>query len=152
MFSLTIDGLPVSQKNKRPILRNRATGKPFIGTATNVRQWKTSAVRQLKQQWAGADKLEGDIQIHLAIYQGKRQALDADNAIAGAFDALQKAKVIRNDYQLAQGSWARWRDRDRPRIEITLTPVGDPPGKVTQNASGSETVHARRRRGTRRAR
>lgn len=119
---LTIEGVPVSQKNNKRILRNRRTGKRFIGSSTKVLSWKADAIRQLKRQWRGP-KLIGVVHVHLLIFQGKGQSIDADNAMSSAFDAMEKAGVVRNDYQFATGSWERCRDWGRPRIEIQLKPM-----------------------------
>lgn len=120
---LIMRGKPVSSKNRRPIHRNRATGKPFVGKSVELRQWFTRAIRELRLAWRAHDKLKGDLHIAIEIYQGRGQSIDADNVINGAFDALQKAGVVGNDYQFSQGSWARGRDRDDPRVEVTLTPA-----------------------------
>lgn len=117
---LIIEGVPKSQKNNKRILKNQLTGKRFIGSSTASLNWRDSAIIQLRRQWR--DKpLVGNIHAHLLICQGPGQSIDADNAVTSALDAMEKAGVVKNDYQFDRGSWERIRDRDRPRIEITLT-------------------------------
>lgn len=112
---LVILGKPVSSKNNKGV--DTRTGRVF--TPAPVRAWKTSAVRQLKTQWR-APPILGAVSVDFQVYQGPGQSLDLDNAFAGAMDALQGAGVIKNDYQITRLSAERHRDRDAPRIEITI--------------------------------
>lgn len=120
---LCIEGVPVSQKNEKQIMRNRKTGKPFIGTRDKVRVWKASAVSQLKLQWQSRAPLEGNLRADICIYQGARQAIDADNVLSSVLDALEQARIVNNDYQFSDGSWRRYRDRDRPRVEVSVAQI-----------------------------
>lgn len=124
MHHFTILGVPVSQKNRKQIMRNRKTGKSFIGTEKAVRNWKMFAVQQLKRQWSYPGPMTGEIRADILIFQGSHQSIDADNVLGGVFDAIEKAGIIKNDYQFVEGSWRRDRDRERPRVEVQLTPVG----------------------------
>ncbi|MCG8433537.1 MAG: RusA family crossover junction endodeoxyribonuclease [Gammaproteobacteria bacterium] len=119
LAEFTIIGAPVSQKNRKIIMRS-AKGKLFIGSDPRVAEWKNSAVLQIRSQWGCGSPLVGPLRIDLVVYQGARQRLDGDNAIAGALDALEAAGVVANDYQFEQGSWTRRRDADDPRIEIQI--------------------------------
>lgn len=118
--TLVIEGAPISWKNAKEPARNKRTGKTFIKTRDDAKAWMESATMQLRHQWRRTPTTNRDIKAHFDIYQAKGQSVDADNAMSGAFDALQHAGIISNDYQLSEGSWRRTRDRERPRIEITI--------------------------------
>lgn len=120
----TVVGVPVSQKNQKKIMRNKRTGKVWIGTEMKMLNWKKAAVRQLQKQYTLAGPLAGEVRADVLIFQGKKQAIDSDNVLGSLFDALEAAGILKNDYQLSEGSWRRDRDRERPRVEVQLRPIG----------------------------
>jgi Holliday junction resolvase RusA-like endonuclease len=54
------------------------------------------------------------------VYQDRGQAIDLTNAFEGAWDVLESAGVLANDYQITGCTLERRRDRDNPRIEISI--------------------------------
>ena len=100
----------------------RAGNRSFIASSKKVLQWKNDAVRQLKEQWAGRDSIDGGIELSVNVisYLGKRQRTDVDNLAAGPLDSLEKAGVIANDYWIKRLVCERRKDNDNPRVEITI--------------------------------
>ena len=123
MTRIVIKGKPVSQKNGKRILQRR-DGRPFIASSTGALSWKAAAVAQIKDQYRG-NPLEGALRLDAIVYQGERQRIDLDNALAGVFDALQAGGVVRNDYQIEELSAMRARDNDNPRVVVVIDLVGN---------------------------
>jgi crossover junction endodeoxyribonuclease RusA len=113
--NFVILGKPVSSKNDKGRSSSGATYTP-----KHIRDWMQSAIRQLKEKYSG-DTITDDVAAGFIIYQGARQAIDLDNAISGAMDALERSGIIKNDYQVSEILHTkRLRDRKSPRIEITI--------------------------------
>ncbi len=129
-WRFVIEGRPVSQKNAKKIGVNRKTGKRFPLSRKNVLDYKGAAILQLRSQWnqmhgyGSREPITRYLEASGIVFQGGGQAIDLGNSLEAVFDSLEKAKIIKNDYQIAAyGRWRRLRDPDRPRIEITLTPM-----------------------------
>ena len=82
------------------------------------------ATLALKSQWSLRSPLDHKIVVICKVYQGRGQAVDLDNALGGIFDAMQKAKIIKNDYDIVRITAERFdTERHRPRCEIILEPA-----------------------------
>lgn len=64
--------------------------------------------------------LDGDVEVRGVVYFENRRR-DLDGAIKVLFDALEGV-AYRNDRQVASIALERAIDRDRPRVEIRITP------------------------------
>ena len=117
---LVILGKPVSQKNDKRIVRSG--NRTFIASSKKVLTWKSDAVRQLEEQWAGRQCIDGGIELSVDVisYLGKRQRTDVDNLAAGPLDSLEKAGIIANDYWIKKLLCERLKDDSNPRVEITI--------------------------------
>jgi Holliday junction resolvase RusA-like endonuclease len=117
---LVIHGRLPNQKNDLTIRRRGNT--PFIAHGNATEEWTSSAISQLRRQWTRA-ALTGGLVAELRFYQGKGQRTDLDNLLAAPLDVLEKAEVLKNDYQIwALQSW-RYRDPRFPRVEIVLREI-----------------------------
>jgi len=94
---LTISGNVPSQKNRKIISVNRATGKPFLRSADSVKTWQQSALLQLKQQFRGFQVTEYPININIVVYYDNQRRHDLDNALGTVMDALTAAEIIEDD-------------------------------------------------------
>lgn len=65
--------------------------------------------------------LETDLSLAAVVYFQNRRR-DLDNCLKPLLDALQGAAYL-NDRQIAHIEMRREIDRDRPRVELTLTPL-----------------------------
>lgn len=96
-MKLTISGNVPSQKNRKIISVNRATGKPFLRSADSVKTWQQSALLQLKQQFRGFQVTEYPININIVVYYDNQRRHDLDNALGTVMDALTAAEIIEDD-------------------------------------------------------
>ena len=122
IYIYVIIGKPVSQKNSKTIVTK---GKfPRMITNKNVRDWKNSAIIQLKEQMerTGAAVIPKGVELEVRIvsYMAKGQAIDADNLAAGPLDAMEKAGIYLNDYWVRCVISDRRKDVNFPRVEIQI--------------------------------
>lgn len=122
VYTYTIVGTPVSQKNSKTIVcRGRI---PRMITNKNVREWKESAITQLKEQMelSGAVVIPKGVELEVRIvsYMAKGQAIDADNLAAGPLDAMEKAGIYLNDYWVRCVISDRRKDVNFPRVNIEI--------------------------------
>ena len=123
-----IHGKPISQKNSKRV--GVTKGRPYMYTPPKVKAWHKEAFKQLREQqenWEihyGGDLPDTpdktDLDVYVTSYVAKGQAVDVDNLASGPLDALQKAKVIQNDYWVKRLVSVRERDPEDPRVEITI--------------------------------
>lgn len=79
--------------------------------------------KQTVREMAGLDcVLIGDVSIAVTWFRSRRSG-DLDNRIKVFCDALQGV-VFANDSQIVEIHAIRREDRDRPRIEVEVTPLG----------------------------
>lgn len=119
---LVITGQTPSQKNRKRIAINRATGRPFIVSDKVTQIWQASAAAQLHNQgnpYGGTYPT----QIVCVFYRVNKRRYDLDNAYGSVADALVRAEVIVDDsvgylgdILLRHGGV----DNDCPRVEIWI--------------------------------
>lgn len=115
---LIIYGLPFSKKNQWTVRRyGKRTG---IGLRPDGRDRFKSFVGQALSQWGSRPPIEDRVHGEFQIFQGKGQSVDADGVVTTMMDVLEKAGVLKNDYQVDSGRWSRHRDPVYPRVEIYL--------------------------------
>jgi len=143
-----IEGPPRTAKNSQQIARTRR-GTPFVTKGHVARDWQRDAVRQLTKQYpqqVAGTKLEtgavcikvdrkrgivtwfynvvtAPVNLRALIYRDKRTG-DTVGYLQAICDALEAAHVIANDKQIETFDGSRpLVDRERPRVEIELTPL-----------------------------
>ena len=124
MLQLTILGQTPAQKNSKSIAINRATGRPFIMSNKNVKDWQSMAALQLMQHRHNGP-LEGKQELSIMFYVKDNRRRDLDNMLTTIQDALVKSGMLEDD------SWKYLRigfvdaelDKDNPRAEITLKSI-----------------------------
>jgi Holliday junction resolvase RusA-like endonuclease len=114
-------GRPVSQKNSKRVGFKKG-GKGFLWTPKNIKDWKTSAIQQLADQWGDQDPIPSGVELQAEIvsFLGKGQSIDSDNLAAGPLDAMEKAGVYKNDYWVKRTISDRMKDPKNPRVVIYL--------------------------------
>lgn len=118
---VTITGNVPSQKNRKIISRNRATGRPFLRSAPAVKQWQEHAENALRKQWRGLKMTEYPINLSLIFYFDNLRRHDLDNALSTVMDALVAAEVIEDDstkYVECITVQYGGHDKINPRVEI----------------------------------
>jgi len=123
-INLIIKGKPVIKKNSRPIMKNRLTGKFFLGKSIRLREAEKKALKMLIIQRAEKriKTIDFKINIKFSFYLSDKRRADLSNLYQLPEDILEKAKIISNDYLICghDGS-RRLLDRKNPRTEIEIT-------------------------------
>lgn len=94
---MTLSGNVPSQKNRKIISVNRATGARFLRSAPAVKEWQEQAIMMLKLQFKGLKTTDYPINISMVFYFGDNRRRDLDNALSTVMDALVAAEVIEDD-------------------------------------------------------
>jgi Holliday junction resolvase RusA-like endonuclease len=122
-MKLIIDGEVPSQKNRKIISVNRATGRPFLRSAPAVKDWQALSNIQLQKQFKGFVIKNYPISVSIIFYYGTLRRKDLDNSASSVMDALTAAQIIEDDnvnfvdcLQLQYGG----HDKINPRVEIYL--------------------------------
>lgn len=127
-MKLVIEGAPRTKKNSlRRIRRGRHT---FTVPSAAHEAWEASAVPQLMAQfraWARGLPMGTPVDFVLnmrALVYRDRAVGDLLNYLAAVSDALERAGVVADDKLIVSVDGSRMHiDRDRPRVEIELTPA-----------------------------
>jgi Holliday junction resolvase RusA-like endonuclease len=120
---LTIKGNVPSQKNRKIISVNRATGRPFLRSAPAVKEWQESALYQIKAQWKNCKVTGYPISLVVVVYFDSLRRRDLDNALSSIMDALVAAGVIEDDnVNFVDSISVQYGGHDKlnPRVEIHL--------------------------------
>lgn len=122
-MKLTISGSTPSQKNRKIISVNRATGRPFLRTAPQVKVWHEQAVTELREQFKGYRITDYPISIAVVFYYDSNRRRDLDNGLSSIMDALVDAGIIEDDnYKFVDNidvSYGGY-DKINPRCEIYI--------------------------------
>ncbi len=120
-MKIILNGQVPAQKNSKSIAYNRGTGKPFIMSNKNVKDWQYDAAIQLltlkiKQPF------EGRTEMSIKFFVKDNRRRDLDNMLTTIQDALVKANILQDDswqYLKITGLDAEI-DKLNPRAEIDL--------------------------------
>ena len=116
LVTLTISGAPPSMKNQRRIVRNRATGRPFVIKSVDALQYGQSFSMQVPHEKRIG--YEGPVSLKCRVwYPSRRQDLD----IEYLKDLLQNTNVIKNDRQIMHMEAWKGLDKERPRVHLTIS-------------------------------
>lgn len=125
-MQIIIKGQVPAQKNSKSIAYNRGTGKPFIMSNKNVKDWQEYAQLQLNSM-RPRTPLEGRQSISIMFYLKDNRRRDIDNMLTTIQDALVKAGILADDSwkNLKVGDLDARLDKENPRAEIELIKVKD---------------------------
>ena len=144
-MTFVIFGRPVTKKNSPRILRNKKTGKSFVAPSAASKRWqRDAAIEMLRTRRRAGWTKAYDVPINLkALIYRDRDVGDLDNYIAAICDALEKASIVTNDNLVLAHDGSRLLiDRERPRVEITITPLAGivpaPAGTIIEGHSVEE--------------
>lgn len=117
MIQETIYGIIPSKSNCYKIITigNHAS----LAKTKSLKDYEKSFYMQCKSR----DKMVSTFfEIRIDVYYPANRA-DLDNSLKAALDCLQVCKVIKNDNLCTAIVARKFIDKDKPRVEITLTPV-----------------------------
>jgi Holliday junction resolvase RusA-like endonuclease len=97
---------------------NKKTGRAMTFVSEEAKRYK----RILAQSVPESSLLIGDICVSVEFYRAQRSG-DLDNRLKCLFDALQGV-VYANDSQIVEIHAKRFEDKERPRVEVEITPLG----------------------------
>lgn len=120
-MTFSISGQTPSQKNRKIISTNRATGRPFLRTEEKVKVWQLAAGWELKSVPVHFDdRFRVNIDYMFHVKDNRRR--DIDNMMASVNDALVTAGIIADDswQMLRINSADAMLDKENPRAEIKL--------------------------------
>jgi Holliday junction resolvase RusA-like endonuclease len=126
-ITFVVPGLPVVKKNNKRIITNRRTGKPMLLSSEECIGWEKRAETIMINQWYPRPPIPAGVELNCAIrsFLGHGQRPDASNLYEAPQDALEKARVIMNDYWIVSHDHSmRKRDISFPRTEIVLSIAG----------------------------
>lgn len=117
----TIPLAPITKKNSQQIMRNPATGRPFIAPSKKYREYEQRAKVHLSPRPLCPIDYPVNIQCHF--YMPTRRRTDLTNLLEAVDDLLVAAGVIADDnYTIVAGHDGSrcYVDKDNPRTEITI--------------------------------
>lgn len=120
-MKLTISGKVPSKKNSRNIFVKN--GKLMNIPSQRYKEWRDSAIVQLKQQFEGYKVSGYPISISVVVYYGDKRRHDLDNSLGSVMDVLTDAQIIEDDdtdhisqITVEHGGY----DKEHPRVELYL--------------------------------
>ena len=122
-ISFTIKGNPISSKNA---IRSGVTkqGRNYTYTLKAVKDYRDSALKQLKEQWHHGDApLLYPVQVSFIFYCKDNRKRDLINLCQCPADLLQQSGIIQNDYLIINLDGSRIMEVDKlnPRTIINIT-------------------------------
>lgn len=119
-----IDGRPRSGKNHTQRVFSRKRGAFITVKSEASAAWQFEAIRQLSAQRLErrSATILGPVYVEYIAYQSADVA-DIDNIECALFDAIAKAGLIANDKNIVDHRGRKAIDRERPRIEVTVTEI-----------------------------
>ncbi|HEX9061586.1 MAG TPA: RusA family crossover junction endodeoxyribonuclease [Clostridia bacterium] len=128
MYKFIIHTEPKTKKNSRPIYRNKATGKTFLGKSKDLVNAETitcNALKEQKQVLGITEPLKGKLFSHLVFYKSTKRRCDMSNLVELANDCMQSTEVIGNDDQFVFTITEKFIDKNDPRTEIVIGDISE---------------------------
>ena len=115
---LTIFGRPISKKNSKRIFRYGS--RIGIHPSSAFNNFESNALSQLAQCRL---RYDGLLEVHYIFHLKGKMRIDADNAMAGINDILQKASVISDDKNIIAGNFRLLLGCKDWKTEIQIIPL-----------------------------
>lgn len=117
---------PRTKKNSMDVYVNPKTGKPIVRQSKAYREYEDECGWQLLPR--PRKPIACPVIVKEVFYMGTRRKVDLNNLIAAMDDILVKFRILEDDNCRIvighDGSRVRY-DKQNPRIEITITEVGN---------------------------
>ena len=125
-FHYLVRAIPRTKKNSMNVYINPKTGKPIVRQSTAYRAYEEECGWQLFPR--PRKPISCPVMVKEIFYMDTRRKVDLSNLIAAMDDILVKFRILEDDNCRIvighDGSRVRF-DKDNPRIEITITEVGN---------------------------
>lgn len=125
-YRYVINMPPVTKKNSQQIMVNSATGKLFVGQSKQYREYEEAAGYFLYPKPPAP--ISSPVTVRCLFYTKARRRVDKANLEAAVHDILVKYGILADDNRdiVASTDGSRvYYDKDRPRVEITITPFSE---------------------------
>ena len=122
MLTYTLYGPPRTKKNSQQI-RRTAAGRPFVAPSKAFTEYERSCLAQIKTPHR---PISEPVNVKCVYYMPTRQQVDLTNLLEATDDILVKAGVLADDCAAVVAAHDGSRvllDRQRPRVEIEITPL-----------------------------
>lgn len=119
---LILHGRPAPKKNGDMIPGKKGkNGRSIILPNPQYRAWHRVAMKQLRELWGQRPALTVPVRLTVAFYEHPQQRFDLAGVFQAICDALQDARVLKNDRLVRQsGPMVILQDRTNPRIECRI--------------------------------
>jgi Holliday junction resolvase RusA-like endonuclease len=126
VYTYTIKLPPITKKNSQQIMVNSRTGKPFVGQSGQYKRYEEAAGYFLRPK--PPRPIREPVNVKCVFYVKTRRLVDKANLEAAVHDILVKYGILADDNRdiLASTDGSRvYYDKDRPRVEITISPLAE---------------------------
>lgn len=99
MYKIIIQNIPPSKKNSKQIYRNKYTGKPFITSSKNQKEWEKIEFLNLAK-WKNINnfcEIFSKCSISMVFHVKGKRKFDLDNKSTTVLDLLVKCEIIKDD-------------------------------------------------------
>ena len=123
-YRYTIKLPPVTKKNSQKIMINTHSGRPFIGQSRQYVEYEEAAGYFLVPK--PPRPIDYPVAVRCVFYTKTRRRVDKANLEAAVHDILVKYRILADDNRdiVASTDGSRvYYDKDRPRVEITISPL-----------------------------
>ena len=123
-ISFTIEIPPKTKKNSMQILVNPKTKRPFIAQSSAYKAYRKAALMLIPMDVRTC--IDYPVNIKYTFFTQTKRRVDELNLSAAADDILVDAGVIADDNRdivVSHDGTRVYHDKDRPRVEVEITPV-----------------------------
>ena len=117
--------IPRSKKNSQQIFRGKG-GRPFITQSQQYKDYERMCLNQIMEKHR--QRIDSPVNVQMVFFMPTRRKVDLGNVQAACLDILVKGGVLADDNRniVAGMDGSRvFYDRDKPRVEIEITPMMD---------------------------
>ena len=121
-----VDIPPVTKKNSQQIVTNRVTGRPFVIQSAAYKRYEEAAGAFLAPR--PPKPINEPCNVRYRFYTATRRRVDLANLISAMDDVLVHWKILADDNRdiiAAHDGCRVYCDKDDPRTEILITPIGE---------------------------
>lgn len=128
------------KKNNRPIFRNKATNKVFLGKSTKLKEAENNLIAELRRAWFNSPDLPKTpiaypVNVKMIFFFNEQEFFtkkgkvskhipDLSNLYQLVEDCLEKASILENDFYISGHDGSRRSPTlDQSYLEIEITPI-----------------------------
>lgn len=128
-YKFAIYGDPRTKKNSSRIVTMK-NGRAFLIPSKQYKEYESSFTKQAQEQHVQGLMIDYPCNIRCVYYMKTRRKVDLTNLLSASMDCMVSAGIIADDNcKIAtanDGSRVHY-DKEKPRVEITIDPIDEPP-------------------------